>query len=127
MFEVNDWVLAEYNTGEYIGQIIELTPSGKLAVRIAAILKHPDQGDLHHPMQGDARRFFQRKALAFGEIALIVPRSARPYDGQVPDYESSLQEAFDREKRRLEQIALWAQRSLAELDGLRKDYGFAGE
>jgi kinase-associated protein B len=124
MFAVGDKVIAEYKSGEYIGEIIELTPSNKLAVRIASVMKHPDQGDLHHPMQGDAQRFMQRRALAFGEIALIVPHNARPYEGHVPAYEASLKDSVDREKRRLEQLALWAKRSLVELEGLEKDYGF---
>jgi len=124
MATVGDWVVAEYNSGVYVGEVVEITHSGKAAVRIEAVLKHPDQGDLHHPQKGDAKRFFQRRALAHTEIALVPQHYLQAHTGEVPDYEASLRTALEREERRLEQIELWAHRSLDELKGLRKDYGF---
>lgn len=123
MAHVGDVVRAIYNSGEYIGEVVEITASNKTAVKIAAVIKHPDQGDLHHPMKGDARRFFQRKALAFGEIALVPFHDLRPYSGEIPDYQASLLNALNRETERLQQIELWAHRSLLELADLRKEYG----
>jgi len=125
MVQVGDQVIAGYNSGEYYGEVVELTPSNRYAVKILAVIKHPDQGDLHHPMKGDARRFFQRRALAFNEITLVDASSLRSYSGEIPDYQSSLLNALNREMIRVQQIELWAHRSLDELKGLAADYGFA--
>lgn len=50
-------VTASYKTGEYIGEVIELMSTGKAAVRILAVVKHPAQGDLHNPMNRTCRSF----------------------------------------------------------------------
>jgi kinase-associated protein B len=125
MVQVGDQVIASYNSGEYFGEVVELTPSNRFAVKILAVIKHPDQGDLHHPMKGDARRFFQRRALAYSEITLVDTSSLRPYNGDIPEYQASLLQALEREMKRVQQIELWAHRSLDELKGLAADYGFA--
>lgn len=124
MVQVGDRVIAAYNSGEYYGEVVELTPSNRYAVKILAVIKHPDQGDLHHPMKGDARRFFQRRALAYSEITLVDTPSIRPYSGEIPDYQVSLFNALNKEMKRVQQIELWAHRSLDELKGLAADYGF---
>jgi len=127
MVQAGDQVIAVYNTGEYIGEVVEITPSNRYAVKVLAVIKHPDQGDLHHPMKGDAKRFFQRRAHAFGEITLVEASGLRPYRGEVPDYKASLLNALNREMNRVQQIELWAHRSLDELQGLASDYGFKVE
>lgn len=124
MIQVGDQVVTTYNSGEYIGEVVEFTASGRSAVKVLSVLKHPEQGDLHHPMKGDARRFFQRRALAFGEITLIDIPNLRQFDGEVPDYQASLHNSLNRELKRVQLIELWAHRSKDELVGLYKDYGF---
>lgn len=121
-FQVGDVVSAEYKTGRYAGRIVELTNTRKAAVQILAVLKHPEQGDLHNPMQADVAFFHQRRALAHNEIALMPLPTIEPYSGTVPDYRESLQRAVLHDKRELDNLRRWAERALAELELLEKDY-----
>lgn len=115
-------VRASYKTGEYIGELVEYTRT-KAAVKVLAVVKHPAQGDLHHPMETDGVLFHQRKALAYGEIALMHQSSLLPYHGEVPDYQSSLKAALEAEMEVLRKTARWANRSLEELEKLKREYG----
>ncbi|MFC0214673.1 sporulation phosphorelay system protein KapB [Paenibacillus chartarius] len=120
--QVGDTVIAEYKSGRYIGTIVELTNSRKAAVQIAAVVKHPEQGDLHHPMQADVPLFHQRKALAHREIALMPLNTVERYDGPVPEYDESLRESVDLHKQELDQLKRWAERALAEMEALEQEY-----
>jgi kinase-associated protein B len=115
-------VTAAYKTGEYIGEIVELTSSIKAAVRILAVRKHPTQGDLHNPMQANVAFFHQRRALSHNEIALMPLNTVKPYHGAVPDYSESLRAALDNQIRELTGLEQWAKRSLQELEQLNKEY-----
>ena len=85
--QIGERVKAVYNSGVYIGEVIgfsERMPKAK--VRVLAVLKHPDQGDLHHPRQANVAMFHVRKALAEREVALVFLRHLEPYEGSIPDY-----------------------------------------
>lgn len=124
-FSIGSIVSARYKTGEYIGEVVELTSSSKAAVQIAAVLQHPSQGDLHNPMNPNVPLFHQRRALAYREIALMPLYTIQPYEGEIPDYKASLQQALEAEIRSMEQSEYteWAQRCLQELEQLKKEYG----
>ncbi|WP_127584496.1 sporulation phosphorelay system protein KapB [Paenibacillus koleovorans] len=114
-------VLVEYKTGQYIGQLLEWSPPRAL-VQIAAVVKHPDQGDLHRPLETEVALFHQRRALSHREKTWIPVQSVHPYRGTVPEYTDSLRQALEAEQRHLEKTRRWAERSLEELAQLQKDY-----
>jgi kinase-associated protein B len=120
--QMGDRVIASYKSGEYVGEIVELRNGGKAAVQVLAVVKHPDQGDLHHPMNPDVPFFHQRKALAYREIALMLRASIRKYEGPIPDYKLSLLQSIDREMAGLDQTRRWIDKSLQELAALRTEY-----
>jgi kinase-associated protein B len=82
-------------TGKYIGEITACYPEHFL-VKTLAVLKHPMQGDLHHPKETDVPFFHERKALAFREQTNIPLKMVKPFDGEVPDYNVSLYDAFNK-------------------------------
>jgi kinase-associated protein B len=113
-----------YKTGEYIGHIFDRT-SSKIVVQIAAVLRHPEQGDLHHPYRADVPYFHPRKALAHRERALVTAEQLDVWYGEVPEYTTSLQVALLQEMRRMEAHPqrAWAERGLEQLHHLQKEYG----
>ncbi|NHN30695.1 sporulation phosphorelay system protein KapB [Paenibacillus agricola] len=121
-FEIGTIVSATYKTGEYLGEIVEMSSSGKAAVKIKAVLKHPTQGDLHNPMDPNVPFFHQRRALADGEIALMPLYTVKPFNGIVQEYRLSLERALYAEIRSLQQNAQWVERSLQELEQLKQEY-----
>lgn len=122
--KAGDVVTASYKTGTYIGIIEEVTSTAKAAVKIAAVVEHPTQGDLHNPMQASVPFFHQRRALAHGEIALMPIHTISPYDGEIPEYRASLQKALEEQIAELSKHSNdpFAQRSIQELQELAKDY-----
>jgi kinase-associated protein B len=121
-FEIGALVTAEYKTGEYAGEVVEISPMGKVAVKILAVIKHPTQGDLHNPMDPNVPFFHQRRALAFHEIALMPAYTIKAFHGTVQEYRVSLERSLHSEIRKLKQKVQWAERSLQELEQLQKDY-----
>lgn len=121
-FQIGDRVTAEYKTGAYFGEIVEMTNSMKAAVRILAVKEHPTQGDLHNPMDPSVAFFHQRRALSNQEIALMPISTIRPYAGQIPEYQDSLKRALVAQINKLSEMEAWARRSLQELDQLQKEY-----
>lgn len=121
-FEIGSLVTAEYKTGEYAGEVVELSPSGKIAVKILAVIKHPTQGDLHNPMDPNVPFFHQRRALAYQEIALMPPYAVKLFRGNIQEYRVSLERALHSQMLQLKQTIHWAERSLQELEQLKKDY-----
>lgn len=99
-FSVGDTVLVEYNSGKYICEYEEDRGNFSL-VKVLAVVKHPEQGDLHNPGQVDGVAFFERKALAHTERINARNRMIRPYSGDVPNYNESLEEAFKQLKSEL--------------------------
>lgn len=114
-------VMVEYKTGQYIGELLEWAPPRAL-VQIAAVVKHPEQGDLHRPMETDVALFHQRRALSYREKTWIPQQAVHPYRGTVPEYKESLRQALEAEIRLLERTRRWAERSLEEFASLRNDY-----
>lgn len=121
-FQIGDRVTAEYKTGAYFGEVVEVSSSMKAAVRILAVKEHPTQGDLHNPMDPSVAFFHQRRALSYQEIALMPISTIRPYAGQIPDYQDSLKRALLTQISKLSEMEAWAGRSLQELDQLQKEY-----
>lgn len=91
-FEVGQLVTGIYKTGKYIGEIT-VVREANYVMRVLAVLKHPQQGDLHHPKSVDVGFFHVRPALAFREQVNIQPVYVKLYEGEVPTYEDSLKKA----------------------------------
>lgn len=122
--ETGQIVVAEYKTGVYLGTIVDWNPDrSKAAVQIQAVVKHPEQGNLHFPHNPDVAFFHQRRALAYQEIALMPVQTCQPYSGDIPDYTSSLEEAIKRDMDELEKKIRYSERCLRELRALREEYG----
>jgi kinase-associated protein B len=121
---VGDRVSAAYKTGEYIGEIIDISPPRAL-VKILAVLKHPTQGDLHNPFEVDVPIFHQRRALSYQEKAWVPLSTISLLNGDVPSYSESLKKALEAEIEMLQRTTgaeRWVQRSLEELESLKKEY-----
>jgi kinase-associated protein B len=92
-------------------------------VKVKAVLKHPQQGDLHNPKEADVLIFHERRALAFREQANIPKQMVKRFEAEVPDYQVSLKEAVEKMKRELtENSTPWAEMSLKMIASLESDY-----
>lgn len=120
-FKAGDIVKISYKSGEYIGEVFQYAVP-KAVIKILAVLKHPEQGDLHHPMEVDVPMFHQRRALAFQEKALTSLSMIQHYPYKVPDYNESLQQALESEMTLLHKTELWARRCKEELASLQQEY-----
>ena len=119
--EIGTTVKMDYKTGVYVGELIEVNaPRG--VVKVLAVLKHPDQGDLHNPYDPDVPMFHERRALSYTEKALTLLRDIKPYAGEVPEYKSSLRQALQAEIDMLDKLKRWAERGLEQLEGLGREY-----
>lgn len=121
MYLVGEHVIAAYKTGEYIGEVVDVSGM-KAAVKVLAVVKHPTQGDLHNPNQANVGFFHQRRALANQEIALMPFDTISVYRQPVPEYGDSLRKALEKDKKSLHNDILFAQRCLQELESLEQDY-----
>jgi kinase-associated protein B len=121
MYLVGENVIAAYKTGEYIGEVVDVSGM-KAAVKVLAVVKHPTQGDLHNPNQANVGFFHQRRALANQEIALMPFDTISVYRHAVPEYGESLRRALERDKASLQNEIQFAQKCLQELESLEKDY-----
>lgn len=98
---IGDIVQAHYNSGTYIGKVIE--DRGKqYLIEVLAVTKHPLQGDLHNPGKVENVFFHERKALAFHEKTNVKKPAVKPFDGEVPAYGESLKEAVEAYRKKLE-------------------------
>ncbi len=121
-WEVGSRVLVSYRSGEYIAEIIQLTPP-KATLQTLAVVKHPLQGDLHHPYESNVPIFHQRKALSYRERFMVPLALLSPFHGEVPDYKESLQQALERDIETLERRSdKWAEQALHQLRELKKEY-----
>ncbi|SFE11925.1 kinase-associated protein B [Paenibacillus catalpae] len=112
---------ADVRSGQYIGEIVEV--NGPRAVfKVLAVLKHPEQGDLHHPYNPDVAMFHERRALSYTEKTNVPLRDLKPFDGDVPDYNVSLHEAVAAQIAALDRLMRWSARGLELLKELRKEY-----
>lgn len=117
--------IVAYKSGEYIVEFMEKSMnSPRAVVKIISVVEHPEQGDLHNPYMVEVPLFHQRKAAANGECILVPLSALRPYEGEAPDYASSLASAWRRKHRELsERNDEWARRCLQEMELLREEYG----
>jgi len=119
-----DLVIAPYKSGLYVGELLLAEPP-KAKVRVLALLKHPEQGDLHHPQRADVAMFHVRRALAYREVANVMIRDLEPYgEPEAPDYAASLRAALQAEMARMESIGgEFGRKAAAALKELERDYG----
>ncbi|WP_078379214.1 kinase-associated lipoprotein B [Sutcliffiella halmapala] len=111
-----------YKTGKYIGEVTDVRPMHYL-VKVKAVLKHPQQGDLHAPKEVDVPLFHERRALAFREQTNIPKNMAKIYEGEVMDYKESLRIALENSKQSLQDdSSVWAKKCLENLEILEKEY-----
>ena len=120
-----DLVIAPYKSGVYVGELLSANPP-KAKVRVLAVLKHPEQGDLHHPGQAGVPMFHIRRALAHREVANVFYRELEPYgEPEPPEYAASLKAALAAELSRMEEIGgEFGMKAAAALKELERDYGF---
>ncbi|MBW7476707.1 kinase-associated lipoprotein B [Paenibacillus oenotherae] len=115
-------VVIGVKSGEYIGEVVEAGIPRSL-VKVLAVLKHPEQGDLHNPYNPDVPMFHERRALSYTEKTNVLRDDMRPYYGNVPEYKESLQRAVAAELESLDRLKRWAERGLQQLEGLAQEYG----
>lgn len=119
-FNIGDLVLAKYNSGTYIGKVLE-DRNNFLLVEVLAVKEHPMQGDLHKRGKVEGVAFFERKALAYREKMNARKRTTQIYDGEVPSYAQSLKEAVEAFREQLEaEKTAFNEKSLEKLAILEK-------
>lgn len=120
--QIGDLVQTTYNSGTYIGKIIDDKRNFWL-VEILAVVTHPTQGDLHHPGQVEGVAFHERKALAFREKTNARKRDTVKYEGEVIDYAQSLKQAVDSMRQSLKkENTPFNNLSLEKIADLEKHY-----
>jgi kinase-associated protein B len=120
--KIGDIVTGIYKTGKYIGEITE-DRSSHFLVKVKAVLKHPQQGDLHHPKEAQVPFFHERRALALHEQTNIPKTMVKPYVGDIPEYYSSLSQAIDSLLEQLEKdSSSYAFMSKEKLLSLKQEY-----
>jgi kinase-associated protein B len=119
--KIGDYVKAEVRSGHYVGELIEINgPRG--LVKVLAVLKHPEQGDLHHPYNPDVPMFHERRALSFTEKTTVLMRDIKPFTGTVPEYGESLRAAAEAEIAALDRLHRWTAKGLEQMQQLLKEY-----
>lgn len=117
--QIGSIVETDYNSGIYIGEVLEDRKNFWL-IEVKAVLKHPDQGDLHNPEQTEGVAFHERKALANKEKLNGRKRKTKLYSGEVPNYIDSLKKSFTvleaELKNRNDDYGRLALEKLADLD-----------
>ncbi|GFN29874.1 sporulation phosphorelay system protein KapB [Paenibacillus xylaniclasticus] len=119
--QLDQMVKMIYRTGEYAGKVVE-TGGPRAVVQVLAVLKHPQQGNLHYPYNPDVPVFHERRALSFNEKALVTYTDLEPYVGTIPDYKESLVRALEEEAEALDRLRRWAERGLETLAIVKQDY-----
>ncbi|GGG63187.1 sporulation phosphorelay system protein KapB [Paenibacillus radicis (ex Gao et al. 2016)] len=121
-YAVGDIVKAEVRSGHYVAEVMELNGPRAL-VKILAVLKHPEQGDLHSPYNPDVPMFHERRALSYTEKTTVLLRALSVYGSStVPDYKQSLLAATETAAESLDQLKRWAEKSLILIKELEMDY-----
>lgn len=124
MAEVNigEIVKAHYNSGSYIGKVIEDRGNHYL-IEVLAVLKHPLQGDLHNMGKVENVFFHERKALFFREKMNVKKPAVHLYQEEIPAYGESLKKALEvyREKL-LSENSTYNQKALETLNNLEENY-----
>src|SRR5690625_2692645 len=119
------YVQAMKNTGVYVAKLVEKQEDRHQAlVEVLAVIKHPRQGDLHKPKQVDVPYFHPRKALAKHEKTWVPLATLKQHEGDIPDYQTSLQKAYKEKIAKLEaDDSDWARASLQRLKEYETEYG----
>ncbi|MGZ0049516.1 sporulation phosphorelay system protein KapB [Brevibacillus gelatini] len=120
LWNPGDKVRVTQRTGEYIAEVLEIHDT-KLLVKVLAVTKYPQQGDLHTAYEVDVPLFHQRPALSYQEKFMTPAASAIRYNGEVPDYKESVRIAMEREMEKLKKMAAWSERCLAVLESMYKE------
>ncbi|MFC0271015.1 kinase-associated lipoprotein B [Metabacillus herbersteinensis] len=121
-WKIGDIVTGIYKTGKYVGEITDIRPMHYL-VKVKAVLKHPQQGDLHNPKDSDVPLFHERRALAFNEQTNIPKQMVRPFLDEIPDYTESLKRSLSLVKEDLDtKEDNWSKRSLVNIIQLEQEY-----
>lgn len=97
---VGETVRAHYNSGTYIGIMIE-DRDERYLIEVLAVYKHPLQGDIHNYGAVDGVFFHERKALAHHEKMNVKKAAVHPFNEQIPDYSKSLKQALTKYKEKL--------------------------
>jgi len=119
--EIGDIVLAHYNSGSYIGEVIEDRGERDL-IKVLAVKKHPLQGDIHNYGKIDGVFFHERKALAFHEKMNVKKPAVHAYTEEIPEYATSLKKAVEDAKEKLKKKdTAFNQLSLKTLERLEKE------
>lgn len=122
MLNIGDIVKTRYNSGTYIGEVLEDKRNFYL-VKVLAVLEHPTQGDLHNRGQVNGVAFHERKALAFEEKMNARKRDTQLYEGEVPNYADSLKIAVERMKKQLQELdSEFGNLSLSRISDLEEHY-----
>ena len=120
-YEIGQLVQAKVRSGIYIGEVYEIY-APRLVVKILAVVKHPDQGDLHNPNEPDVAMFHERRALSYTEKTTVLPRDIQLYTGAIPEYKESLLIATNQQLNQLYKLNQWTGKSLVILKELLQDY-----
>ncbi|MGO4693561.1 kinase [Paenibacillus sp. FSL A5-0031] len=119
--KIGDNVRAEIRSGHYLGELVEINGPRAL-VKVLAVLKHPEQGDLHNPYNPDVPMFHERRALSFTEKTNVLLRDVKRHTGIIPEYNDSLRAAAEAEIASLDRLQRWAAKGLEQMQQLLKEY-----
>jgi len=120
--DVGQIVKTTYNSGTYIGEVLEDRRNFWL-VKVLAVVVHPTQGDLHHRGEVEGIAFHERKALAYNEKMNARKRDTVIFDGEVPEYAESLKKAVEEMKATLsKEDTPFNTLSLSRIEDLEKHY-----
>jgi kinase-associated protein B len=122
--QIGSKVSAHYNSGIYIGKIIE-DRGDRYLVEVHAVQKHPMQGDLHHAgkAEGEGVLFHERKALAPREKMNVTKAVVYLFEDAIPEYNASLKQAVDEARERLrEKNTAFSRKALEKIDGLETHF-----
>lgn len=101
MVNIGDTVLAHYNSGSYIGEVME-DRGERFLIKVLAVKKHPLQGDIHNYGKIENVFFHERKALAYHEKMNVKKPAVHPFTNEVPLYSESLKRAVAEGKEKLQ-------------------------
>ncbi|OMF30866.1 kinase [Paenibacillus sp. FSL H8-0548] len=118
---IGNYVRVDIRSGQYVGELVELNKPRAL-VKVLAVLKHPEQGDLHNPYNPDVPMFHERRALSYTEKTTVLIRDLKPYTGAVPDYSDSLRTATEAAIDALDRLHRWSAMALEQMQQLQKEY-----
>lgn len=119
---VGDLVKFTYKSGIYAGRVFE-NGTPRVVVETLAVLRHPQQGDLHNPYDPDVPMFHERRALAHHEKALVLNRDIEPFKGgEILDYNESRDCAVRSAIEELDRMERWALQARMQMEELAKDY-----